>query len=1010
MRALELMADVLPPPGNGLYCIAELSSARKQHIFVERLEEIKPHVQRWNTKNYDIYFALATFDERVLDKATQRRTAINAQRIKSIFIDIDGYETKAEAGAALYAFLEQTGLDTLGLPHVLSSGGGLHCYWPLTTPVTITAWRPVAENFKRLCKQEGMSIDMSVTADAARVLRVPGTWNHKRVYPEPRQVKLLRQGTGPVALNDFSAAVRGCLTEAFSSVSTGLMPAEAALLDGAPPTKVGQQRAAMLEAMLGNRTQRFQTIWLKTRQGEGCAQLAHYEKHASEDGMEPLWRGVLSWAHFCVDADEQTRKLTALHPYSIERMNTKLAEIRGPYSCAKIDDINPGVCRQCPHWGKITNPLALGKEVLTENRERTIIVPANTFIVADEPGEHSDDGLNDEDGTPDILQTRRVTIPPPPRGFSYGKFGGVYVDLKEKDASGTTVVTKVEVLAHDLFVVDMLRTEDGEHKVHLLAIKPTGTDSNKELTHISIIMPSKAVVSKEDLLKCLASHNIYASLGASMDQYLFSYVRSCVNEASMLRKAVEVPVQFGWQKDRSFVYNNRVFKPDGSFVVVPMPGLENLNRVTNAKGTLDNWRKPWQLLIAREMDTMLAMCLDSFGSTLMHFSNHEGFVWHIGSTASGTGKSLTLSLKAGVWGHPIRYRTSKGTSPVAMQQRAGLLNSLPLLSDEITTKARNDVEWAPAFIFDFAEGQGKERMEASANKERINNSTWASTCTLTSNVHMVDLLTGSRKHSSHGEMMRMLEWSPETELRFSEEERVVLQALRSNYGLPGEAWVRWTVSNYEKTASVWNSVHAKLRAELSFSDEERLWHAACTNIIAAAILLGEKYANILDVPVARIVAALHKIVARARRAYKASVRSAEDILNAYIRENHGRFVVVRRDVDGELKTELGLDLASKTSTRTVVMGRVEHDTRNAQYVEFFVEENMLKQHCAAMSFGYSDLKRGLEGLKQEGFSARFGARKDMLARVDGPSLRVNVMHLSIPKARIDEESSTLSLA
>ena len=114
----------------------------------------------------------------------------------------------------------------------------------------------------------------------------------------------------------------------------------------------------------------------------------------------------------------------------------------------------------------------------------------------------------------------------------------------------------------------------------------------------------------------------------------------------------------------------------------------------------------------------------------MHFSSYAGMTFHAGSTESGTGKSLMLSFKAGVWGHPTFYRTGKGTSPVALQQRAGLLNSLPLLIDEITSKTRNDVEWAPGLIFDMSEGKGRERMEAGTNRERVNNTTWSLTCTM----------------------------------------------------------------------------------------------------------------------------------------------------------------------------------------------------------------------------------------------------------------------------------------
>jgi hypothetical protein len=81
-----------------------------------------------------------------------------------------------------------------------------------------------------------------------------------------------------------------------------------------------------------------------------------------------------------------------------------------------------------------------------------------------------------------------------------------------------------------------------------------------------------------------------------------------------------------------------------------------------------------------------------------------------------------------------------------MQQRLGHLRSLPLITDEITTNNRKDFEWFPAFLFSMSEGRGKERMESGANKERLNLSTWSSTAIMSSNTHVVDYLTGSRKH------------------------------------------------------------------------------------------------------------------------------------------------------------------------------------------------------------------------------------------------------------------------
>lgn len=1003
MKPLEFLAEVLPSPGHGYYCVAELSSAKKEHAFVSDLPDIRPKVKAWLGASRDIYFALSTFKE------NKSRKAENAQFIKSIFIDMDGYTTKRDAAVALGAFLEKTGLDSFGVPWMVSSGGGLHCYWPLTEEVDITSWKPVAENFKRLCKQEGLEIDMTVTADAARVLRIPGTFNNKAKYETPRAVKVLFEGTAKVDIRHFGAAIRGVLKAENAPISNNFV-ATSVDLAGTRPSKAAAKRSAAAEALLNNSATRFETIWLKSEKGVGCGQLEFYQNNAKQDGMEPLWRGLLSWAKVCTDAGQFTHKLSELHPYTPERMNQKLAEIKGPYACIKMDSENPGICPKCPFWGTITNALALGREVITDNRAKELVIPIHNST-DDEP-EHSKTHIEDEfhvdDGLPENLKTCTVLRPPPPRGFDYGKHGGVYRNVKEKDATGVEIKTQIQILPHDLFVVDMLRQEQ-EHQVHLLAIRPVGPAPEGRaatMEHRQVIMPSKAVVSKDELLKCLASNNIYASFGQATDPHLYAYVRACVESAAQERKVVDVPLQFGWQKDKSFVYNNRVFKPNGSEIVVPMPGMENINRNTNSKGSLDGWRKPWDLLIGRGMHTMLALCMDSFGSALMHFSDHKGFVWHIGSTSSGTGKSLSLSLKAGVWGHPVHYRTGKGTSFVALQQRAGLLNSLPLLIDEITTKTRNDTEWAPELIFDISEGQGKERMEAGTNRERVNNSTWALTCTMTANTHMVDLLVGGRKHSSHGELMRMLEWNPTRELSFDKAEREILRELSLNYGVAGEAWVRWLVRNYDVAKEMWSKVHERLRVAMDFADEERFWHAGCTSTVTAAILLGPKYANIIESPVAAVMDALKDLVTLARSSHKKSVRTAEDVLNEYTREFYGKFVVLRFDTMGQLIADLGKDLQGKTSTKNTVMGRIEHGTHHSNYVEYFVEESLLRRHCSSMSFGYTDFKRQLENMQKgpQQFRIQY-LRKDMLAKTDGPAMRVKVMQISVPKELLDGEGT-----
>lgn len=1013
MTPLEFLADVLPSPGHGLYCVARLSKTRKEHQFVEALEEIKPHVKRWLGEKKDVYFALAVFDPVVQTLTKERRTAANARFVKSIFIDMDGYPTRKDAALALDEFLQSTGLDSFGTPHIVSSGGGLHCYWPLTEEADIETWKPIAENFKRLCAQENLRIDQTVTADAARVMRIPNTLNFKPKYGEPRPVKMLLQGSGPIDMKRFGATVRALLKPEFAPVSNNFK-ATSVNLEGTRPSKSNTKRSALTEALINNSVTRFETIWLKTENGRGCKQIAHYRDHAHEDGMEPLWRALLSWTKVCEDGYDYSLKLTELHPYTLERMQKKLQDIKGPYPCVKLDSENPGICPSCPHWGKITNALALGREIVAATTEKTYevpLLPNAPDIEADT--QYLEDGITsdlDEEGVEQNKRTRTAVRGLPPKGFIFSEHGGVFVEIKEKDATGVEIKSQIPVIKHDLFVLDILRMEEKEHHAHLMAIKNIGTADKPEervTEYTPIILPAKTVVAKDELLKCLASHNVYADHGTAMDQYLYNYVRASIAEAASTRRAVDVPIQFGWQKDGSFVYNNRIFRPDGKEIAVPMPGLENINRDTSSKGTIEGWRRQWNLLAEKDMLTMLFLCVDSFGSTLMRFSEYEGFVWHIGSTGSGTGKSLTLSLKAGVWGHPIRYRTGKGTSPVALQQRAGLLNSMPLLIDEITAKSRADTEWVPSLIFDISEGKGKERMESGTNKERLNNSIWALTATLTSNMHMTDVMTGARTHSSHGEMMRMLEWTPTKELVFNESERKILRGLRRNYGVAGEAWVRWIVKNQRVSQDIWMKTHEHLRKAIGFSDEERYWHAAITSTISAGILLGEKYSGLLTLPIVGMTDAAGELVEKARAAHRGSVRTAEDILNAYTRDYYGKFVVLRRSDDDKLVTEWNGSTEGKTSTRHTVAGRIEHAIKHPNFVEYFIEEQLLKRHCAAMSFGYADFRHQFldrDGpLVKAGYVAKFGVKKDMLARTDGPALRVSVMHLTVPKALVGDE-------
>lgn len=638
-------------------------------------------------------------------------------------------------------------------------------------------------------------------------------------------------------------------------------------------------------------------------------------------------------------------------------MRTKLREARGFYLCSKFDSENPGGCEGCKHIGRIATPLALAQSVQVDNEEREVEAPAPLAAMA-------------VSATP-----IQVTRPTPPPGYSYGRAGGVYKERVEVDAQGNNVTTMVPILPYDLFVVDILQNPEGEHVVHMLALRPMGS--------VQVTLPQRAVVSKDDTCKELAQQNVVSAIGSGNDKNLFEYVRACVEEASVTRHTVKVPASYGWQDDGTFVHSERIFAPGVPPRIVPMLELGNINKSTQPSGSLDHWRAVNKLLIGRKQYNIIAMSLVGFGAPLMKFTGFYGMTYHLGSTQSGTGKTLALELAASIWGHPVHYRVGKKTSDVAMQQRLGMLNSLPLVCDEITDKNRRDFEWFPAFLFDMTEGRGKERMESGANKERLNLSTWSSLALMSSNTHVTDYLTGARKHSSEGELRRLLEMTMEQQIVWQPHEVVTLKLLHENYGTAGPVYAQFLVDNPDVVQDVVRQTEESLYKRFSATNDERYWMAGAVACIAGAVLCSDKYAGIINYPVNALAEEHQLLVEKARTTVRTSARSADDVLNSYTRDYYGKFVVVRR-LNNALAATLGEGgTIDESITRSQISGRVEHGVQPG-FVAYYIEEQLLKAYCSSMSFGYADFKAQLERMYMISYS-----KKDLMHGTKGPQMRVN---------------------
>jgi archaellum biogenesis ATPase FlaH len=123
----------------------------------------------------DLYFGVATRRDET------NGTTANCAELGALFVDIDARADDLDTVRRRLAELPTP-------PSILiTSGGGFHAYWLLREPLDLRSEAEAARHLlRRLARAVGGDLS---SAEVARVLRVPGTLNHK--YTPPRRVAVL---------------------------------------------------------------------------------------------------------------------------------------------------------------------------------------------------------------------------------------------------------------------------------------------------------------------------------------------------------------------------------------------------------------------------------------------------------------------------------------------------------------------------------------------------------------------------------------------------------------------------------------------------------------------------------------------------------------------------------------------------------------------------------------------------------------------------------------------------
>jgi len=884
--------------GAGYYCVAgieELHGEKRdpdiRQTFYTEIDDALGAANAYNAAGYNAYFALATFVE------SGSRRAANVQQMKSLFLDLDcgpnkDYPTQSDALVGLRGFCKTLKLPK---PMLVNSGRGIHVYWPLIAPVAADVWIPVAERLKALCVDHGLFADPAVTSDSARVLRVPGTLNYKDTPPNPVAVI-----GGMSELVDF---------EAFRDL-LGVNPL------AKKRAYVPREVDAVMMKLMGSYVSKFKTIMLKTVDGKGCGQLQWIAENQATM-PEPMWRAGLSIAAFCEDKDVAIHKISSQYEdYSQEATEHKASQIRGPYSCETFNKYNPNICTVCPNWGKITNPLALGREL--ETTEEEVVVEE---IAADLP----------------TAPVQKFVIPKYPEPYVRGANGGIFKRVKEGDE-----VTEIPVYHHDLYVVRRLRDPDmGESIVMRLHLPKDGV---REFT-----LPFSAVTSRDEFRRFMSMHGV----AVMKVEELMSYVTKWVNDLQMTVAADDARRQFGWVNDNfdGFVLGNVEIRRDGLAVNPPASNTAGLFPAFVPKGTLEGWKETIAFYDRPGFEVHQYMFGLSFGSILMQFSPLHGSIFHLHSKDSGLGKTTAMYAGASVWGDPDVLVMLERDTYNSKMNRAEIFKNLPLYFDEMTNTAPKDLS---DFAYQIPSGQQRNRLSIKGNVERYRGAPWKTLVGTTGNTDMVERIS-AYKALPKAEAQRILSYrAPKIVFTSKEETDLFSTALKEHYGHAGIIFVQYIIQHSDEVRKLILATQKKIDTAADLKAENRFWSIQAASTVAG--LLIAKQIGLISFDMAALFKWIVKVMREARIDSAAMGGDVESILTDYLAENYNNMLRITslQDVrkDG---TSIPSPAWPEATPRAALVGRYEYDVK-----KLYLLPKPLKNWCVKHQLNYLGL---LEGLK-----------------------------------------------
>lgn len=928
MEMKDFLRTVWGDTGEGFLCIFgnRLTDGKRSQKFYQTVEMAAKAAEKLSADGYDAYFAPARFTE------SGSRKADNVATQKSLYIDIDcgegkPYDTQQQALDALKNFCRQA-MPKPSL--IVNSGGGLHAYWVLDTPIGLVEWKALAVRLSIACEDFGLHVDPTVTADAARVLRMPGTWNCKESIHRPVTVLM----EGPLTSVDAIDAT---------------LPTSAPVL---PPNVLVPGLDTVTNTLAGAKDKWFDKIIAKSKADKGCAHIkrALEEPNSLSYGQ---WLDVLSIAKFCDDSADAIHRISkGYDKYDPEETERVADSLSAPHLCSTFDANAPGVCDDCPHRqnGNFTTPIILGIAVREAPPDEEV-----EAVPADAPA-------------------KRVVyrIPAYPKPFFRGATGGVFVRKTDKDGDPV----ELRVYRDDLYLVR--RLYDPLHGPVFVFRVHTPRDGVVDFT-----VAGHRLITRDKFREELAMHGIIVY----NPEDLMAYIHSWINELQQKTDQTTAKTQFGWTSAdaKSFVVGNKEYYTDHIDDNPPSAATLQYFPAFTPKGTLEDWVANIDFLNRPGCEPQQYMVGLAFGAPLMAFTSVPGAIFHMHSPESGHGKTTAMMAGASVWGNPQALIMKAKDTTNSQWARAEVMKNLPLWIDELSNIAPKD---ASDMVYSVTDANQKNRMRSSSeNLERVRGAPWQLLIGTTGNASLLEKIK-TYKQMPDGEAQRILEYRARAVFTTTAEKAgtdLFARRLTEHYGHAGPIYIQKVMAKLDKAIALQQQIQAYIDNAANLTASNRIWSAQVSCVLAGLTIARSCGLVSFDVKALTDWAVLQ--LKDSKGLVKDSKVSAMDVLTQYYADQFQSILRIRgSDMTPPPVAETGLDtlIVPDSTPKNHWTMRHEFDTNR-----LFMMVKPLQDWCTKYHINYSWLKEEMERSPLNGRKDRI--RMGRGTRFNTPPMTVHVV-------------------